>query len=81
MRQGENIDYFWMLTAIDTIPDWTIPIQQYRFHIRVSSSVPGPEAFGIYELYKEGNLWNMKEIFSREKAGANAQEGVRYSSP
>jgi hypothetical protein len=62
MLLAENLDFFWILTAIDTIPDWKIPIRPYRFHIRVSSSTPGPEAFGIYELYRDGTLWNMKEI-------------------
>ena len=64
MLQAESLDFFWILTAIDTIPDWTIPIHPYRFHVRVSSSTPGPEACGTYELYRDGKLWNMKEIRS-----------------
>jgi len=62
MIQSESMNVFWVLTAIDTIPDWLIPIRQYRFYVRVYFPVPGSEICGVYELYKDGPLWNMREI-------------------
>ena len=62
MLQAEDMDSFWILTAVESMQDWVVPIEEYTFSVRVSSATPGADAEGRYQIYRDGRLWNMKEL-------------------
>lgn len=60
MLQSRALDCFWILHAVKNYKV-EVPKQAYRMTIRISA-IDVPEILRKYELVKDGELWNLREI-------------------
>jgi len=61
MLQSRSLDCFWILHAVEGYDEVSVPRLPYTMTIRVSAT-DLPEIVRRYQLFEDGELWNMKEL-------------------